>query len=59
MIIPMASSLIQPVTSSMINAITRNGVSRTGKRQESGILPFLALLLALLLYGGGHNKIYG
>ena len=59
MIVPMASSLIQPVTSSMINAITRNGVSRAGKRQEGGILPLLALLLALLLYGGGHNKIYG
>ena len=40
---PTASSWTQPVTSSLINAITGKGVTRTGKRQGR----FLLLLISI------------
>ena len=40
---PIASSWIQPVNSSLINAITGKGVIRTGKRQGR----FLLLLISI------------
>ena len=40
---PIASSWIQPVNSSLINAITGKGVTRTGKRQGR----FLLLLISI------------
>ena len=38
----MASLLMQPVASSLMNAITGKGVMSAGKGQEGGILPLLA-----------------
>ena len=43
LIATMASSLIQPVTCSLINAITGKGIMRPGKEQEDGFLSLLAL----------------
>ena len=43
----MTSSLMQPVASSLINALPGRGVRREGKGQESGILPLLALFLVM------------
>ena len=40
----MASSLLQPVASLLINAITGKRVTRAGKRQEAEIPPFLLCL---------------
>ena len=42
-----ASSLVKPVASSRINAISRKGVMRAGKGQEGGFLPLLALPLMI------------
>ena len=44
LITPVASSLIQPVASSLINSVT-------GKGQEVGILPLLALSLLMTVLG--------
>ena len=46
---PMASSLIQPVASSLINAIA-------GKGQEYGFLPLLALSLMKKVLGNGVRR---
>ena len=51
MIAPMASLFIQPVVSSLINAISGKGVTRAGKGQESGFLPLLALPLMMKAMG--------
>ena len=42
LIAPTVSSMIQAVASSLINAVTGKGVTRAGKRQDGGFLPFLA-----------------
>lgn len=47
LIAPMASLLIQPVASSLINAITRKGVMRVGNGQEGRFLSLLALPLMM------------
>ena len=47
LIVPLASSLMQPVDSLLINVISGKGVMRAGKRQEGRILPFLALPLMI------------
>ena len=47
---PMTSSLIQPVASSLINSIT-------GKGQEGGFLPLLALPLTMKLLGKGVRRV--
>ena len=39
------SSLIHPVTSSLINTITGNGVRKAGKGEEGGFFLLLTLLL--------------
>ena len=49
----MASTLIQPVASSLINAITAKGVTRAGKRREGGILSLLTLPLMIKALGKG------
>ena len=43
----MASSFMQPVISSVINAITRKGVRIAEKGKERGIFPLVALLLTI------------
>ena len=43
----LASLFIQPVTFSLLNAISVKNFTRAGKRQESGILPLLALPLLM------------
>ena len=48
-IAPIASSLIQPIVSSLINSIT-------GKRQEGGFLPFLALPLMIKVLENGVKR---
>ena len=48
-IAPIASSLIQPIVSSLINSIT-------GKRQEGGFLPFLALPLMMKVLENGVKR---
>ena len=49
----MASSLIQPAASSLINAITGKGVVRTGIGQEGAIFPLLELPLMMKVLGKG------
>ena len=49
MIAPMASSLIQPISSSLINHIT-------GKGQEGGFLPLLPLPLMMKVLGTGVRR---
>ena len=49
----MASSFIQPVAFSLINGITGKGAIRSGKRQECGIIPLLALSLMVKALGKG------
>ena len=44
---PVAASLIKPVASASINAISRKGVIRTGKGGEGGFCPLLALPLSM------------
>ena len=43
LIATVASSLIKPVTSLLLNAISGKEVMRAGKGQEGGFLPLLAL----------------
>ena len=66
LIAPMTSSLIKPVASSLINTITRRGVRRTGKGQESGFLPFSCIFIGIIKgidrkdiirAGTGYNKM--
>ena len=47
LIAPMASSLIQPVGSLLMNVINGKGVMRAAKGQEVGFLPSLALPLVI------------
>ena len=47
MMATMAASLIQPVVSSLINAISEREVKRTEKRQKGGFLPLIALPLMM------------
>ena len=47
MMAPVAASLIKPVASASINAISRKGVIRTGKGGEGGFCPLLALPLSM------------
>ena len=42
---------MQPVASSLINAITRKGVMRAEKGQENGFLSLLALPLMMKVLG--------
>ena len=56
LIVSMASSLIQPVASSLVNAITGKGVMRARKGQESGILPLLTLPLMMKVLEEGVTK---
>ena len=49
LIAPMASSLMQPVASSLVNAIS-------GKEQEGGFLPLLALSLIVKVLGKGNRR---
>ena len=51
LIAPVASSSIQNVASSFINAIAGKEVMRAGKQQESGFLPLLALPLIIKALG--------
>ena len=54
----MASSFIQSVAFSLINAISGKGVKRAGKGQEGGFLPLIALPLMLKsMTGRGYNKM--
>ena len=48
----MASSFMQPVISSVINAITRKGVRIAEKGKERGIFPLVALLLTIKALSG-------
>ena len=64
MMAPMADSLIQPVASSLTNAITGKTVRRSGKEQEGGFLPLLALPLTMKVLrkevtrtGKGYNNM--
>ena len=43
MMAPIALSLIQPVASSLMNAITGKGFTRVGKRQDVGFFQLLTL----------------
>ena len=56
LIATMAFSLIQPVASSLVNAITREGVRRTGKGQEGGSFPLLARTLMIKVLGEGVTR---
>ena len=49
LIAPMASSLIQPIVPSLINSIT-------GKGQEGGLLPLLALPLIMKVLWKGVRR---
>ena len=51
LIAPMPSLLIQPVPSSLINAVTGKRVRKTGKGQEGGFLPLLALPSMMKILG--------
>ena len=51
LIVLMASWLMQPVASSIMNAITGKGVMRAGKRQENGFCLLLRLLLKVKVLG--------
>ena len=58
LIAPMASSLIQLVVSSLINATTGKGVRKEGKGQKGGFLPLLvAPLILKAVFGRGYNKM--
>lgn len=48
--------MIQPIASSLINAITGIGVGRTGKIQEGGVVPLLTLPLAMRVDRRRYNK---
>ena len=51
-------SLIQPVGPSLINAISRKGITRAGKEQEGEILPLLALTWMMkAMSGRRYNKM--
>ena len=53
-----AFSLLQPVASPLINAITGKGVRRAEKGQEGGIILLLPLPLAMKLHlGRGCNNM--
>ena len=52
----MASSLVQPVVSSLINVITRKRVLRPGVGQQSRFLPLLALPLLMKVLGKGVRR---
>ena len=49
----MVSSLIQPATSSFINAVTGKWVRKAGIGQEGGFVPLLALELMMKVLGRG------
>ena len=51
MMAPMSSSLIQPVASSMMNAVTGKGVTRARKRHENRLRPLLTLPLMMKVLG--------
>ena len=51
MMAPMSSSLIQPVASSMMNAVTGKGVTRARKRQENRLRPLLTSSLKMKVLG--------
>ena len=53
MIASIAYLVIQPVLSSLVNAISGKGVMRAGKGRESGVLPVLALSLMMKVLGKG------
>ena len=51
MMAPMSSSLIQPVASSMMNAVTGKGVMRARKRHENRLRPLFTLPLMMKVLG--------
>ena len=65
LIAAMASLLIQPAASSLINAITGKDIIRAGKGQKDGFRPFLVLPLMMKVLrkgvtrvGKGYNNIH-
>ena len=46
-------SLVQPLTSSLINVITIKGIRKAGIRQEGGFLPLSVLPLIMKALGKG------
>ena len=52
----MASSLMQPVVSSLINVLTRKRVLRAGVGQQGRFLPLLALPLLMKVLGKGVTR---
>ena len=54
--VSMASSLIQPVASSLTKAITEKGVMRAGKRLEGGFSQLLAFPLMMKVLGKGVRR---
>ena len=52
----MASSLIQPLASSLINAASEKVVMRARKGQKGGFLPLLELLLMMKVLGKGVTR---
>ena len=55
-ITPMTFSLIQPVATSLINAISGKGVMRAGKEKEPAFLLFLVLFLMMKVLGKAVRK---
>ena len=53
---PVAFPVMQPVASSLINAITGKGVMRAGKGQKGGFFPLLTLPLIMKVLGKGVTR---
>ena len=49
---PMVASLISPMASSLMHAISGKGVTKARKGQESGLIPLLALPLTIKVTSG-------
>ena len=56
MMVPMAAWLIQPVASSLLNAVFGKGVKRAGEGQEVGIIPLLVIPLMIRVLGKGVTR---